>query len=323
LNKIFFIVFGLLAVASIAGLTTEFVNFDVQDFQFFGSFAEFDEAVCICKADDGTVSKENCQQFGGDIKDPNGVCIIHPDVDITDYGILPTNDQGCSVSFWKSHADESQVLSIWPTGFNPDDYYNDLFKTTIVSEDENEEEDDEGNRGEGITSGKKDLTKEQTDDDKVRDKDEGNRGEGITSGKKDLTKEQTDDDKVRDKDKVKDENKLNQKDKDKDKDENRVKDEDSKDDDTDKGPTLLEALNAKGGKMGHILQASVAALLNSAHSEVSYQYSVQEVISMTLDAINSENYKDGIDIFEELNEEGVRPPLCEDFDQLLKLDSKN
>ena len=294
MNKIFFIVFGLLAVASIAGLTTEFVNFDVQDFQFFGSFAEFDEAVCICKADDGTVSKENCQQFGGDIKDPNGVCIIHPDVDITDYGILPTNDQGCSVSFWKSHADESQVLSIWPRGFNPDDYYNDLFKTTIVSEDENEEEDDEGNRGEGITSGKKDLTKEQTDDDKVRDKD-----------------------------KVKDENKLNQKDKDKDKDENRVKDEDSKDDDTDKGPTLLEALNAKGGKMGHILQASVAALLNSAHSEVSYQYSVQEVISMTLDAINSENYKDGIDIFEELNEEGVRPPLCEDFDQLLKLDSKN
>ena len=294
MNKIFFIVFGLLAVASIAGLTTEFVNFDVQDFQFFGSFAEFDEAVCICKADDGTVSKENCQQFGGDIKDPNGVCIIHPDVDITDYGILPTNDQGCSVSFWKSHADESQVLSIWPTGFNPDDYYNDLFKITIVSEDENEEEDDEGNRGEGITSGKKDLTKEQTDDDKVRDKD-----------------------------KVKDENKLNQKDKDKDKDENRVKDEDSKDDDTDKGPTLLEALNAKGGKMGHILQASVAALLNSAHSEVSYQYSVQEVISMTLDAINSENYKDGIDIFEELNEEGVRPPLCEDFDQLLKLDSKN
>ena len=142
MNKIFFIVFGLLAVASIAGLTTEFVNFDVQDFQFFGSFAEFDEAVCICKADDGTVSKENCQQFGGDIKDPNGVCIIHPDVDITDYGILPTNDQGCSVSFWKSHADESQVLSIWPTGFNPDDYYNDLFKITIVSEDENEEEDE-------------------------------------------------------------------------------------------------------------------------------------------------------------------------------------
>ncbi len=36
---------------------------------------------------------------------------------------------------------------------------------------------------------------------------------------------------------------------------------------------------------------------------------------MTLDAINSENYKDGIDIFEELNEEGVLPPLCEDFDE--------
>ncbi len=48
---------------------------------------------------------------------------------------------------------------------------------------------------------------------------------------------------------------------------------------------------------------------------------------MTLDAINSENYlPDAIDIFDELNEEGIRPPLCEDFDENsrgLNLDSKN
>jgi len=300
LNKIFFIVFGLIAVASVAGLSTEFVNFDVQDFQFFGSFTEFEEAVCTCEGDDGTVSKENCEQFAGDITDINGVCVLHPDVDIGDYGVLPTLDQGCGVAFWISNADESQVLSIWPAGYNPDDSYNDLFKTTIVSENENKDK----------------------DEDKVRDEDKLN---------------QKDKDEVKDEDKVRDEDSqdddtdkgltlreaLNEKDKDEVKDEDKVRDEDSQDDDTDKGLTLREALNEKGGKMGNILRASVAALLNSAHLEVSYQYPVQEVISMTLDAINSENYQDAIDIFEEHNEQGVRPPLCEDFDENINISNLN
>ncbi len=300
MNKIFYIVFGLIAVASIAGLSTEFVNFDVQDYQFFGSFAEFDEAVCTCEGNDGTVSKENCQQFGADMSftDLNGVCVLHPAVDIGDYGVLHTLDQGCGVGFWKSQADESQVLSIWPAGYNPDDYYNDLFQTTIVSENENKDKDEDKVRDENKFS--------QKDKDEVKDEDKFS---------------QKDKDEVKDENKVSDEDKLNQKDKDevknenKGRDEDKVKDKDSEDDDTDEGLTLLEALNAKGGKMGHLLRASVAALLNSAHSEVSYQYPVHEVISMTQDAINNENYQDAIDIFEELNEEGVRPPLCEDFDE--------
>jgi len=285
LNKIFFIVFGLIAVASIAGLSTEFVNFNVQDFQFFGSFAEFDEAVCTCEGTDGTVTKDNCQQFGGDFTDLNSVCILHLDVGIGDYGALPTLDQGCSVSFWKSQADESQVLSIWPAGYNPDDYYNDLFQTTIVSENENEEEIDD--KVECIMN--------------IAPEFGGCTAEEIAK-------------KNQDKDKVKDNGKVKDKDSEDD-DTDEVKDEDSEDDDTDEGLTLLEALNAKHGKMGHLIRASVAALLNSAHSEVSYQYPVQEVISMTQDAINNENYQDAIDIFEELNEEGVRPALCEDFDE--------
>ena len=65
--------------------------------------------------------------------------------------------------------------------------------------------------------------------------------------------------------------------------------------------------------MGTLLKTSVAAMLNSAHLEISYNYPVQEVISMTQDAINEENYQDTINIFEELNEQGVRPSLCEDF----------
>jgi len=320
LNKIFFIVFGLIAVASVAGLSTEFVNFDVQDFQFFGSFTEFEEAVCTCEGDDGTVSKENCEQFAGDITDINGVCVLHPDVDIGDYGVLPPLDQGCGVSFWISNADESQVLSIWPAGYNPDDSYNDLFKTTIVSENENKDKDEDKVRDEDKLNQKdKDEVK---DEDKVRDEDKLN---------------QKDKDEVKDEDKVRDEDSqdddtdkgltlreaLHEKDKDEVKDEDKVRDEDSQDDDTDKGLTLREALNEKGGKMGNILRASVAALLNSAHSEVSYQYPVQEVISMTLDAINNENYQDAIDIFEEHNEQGVRPPLCEDFDENINIPNLN
>ncbi len=303
MNKIFYIVFGLIAVASIAGLSTEFVNFDVQDYQFFGSFAEFDEAVCTCEGNDGTVSKENCQQFGADMSftDLNGVCVLHPAVDIGDYGVLPTLDQGCGVGFWKSNADESQVLSIWPAGYNPDDYYNDMFKTTIVSENKNKDK-----------GGDKKVV------DKVSDEDKGKGGDKVSDEDKivGIDSEDDDTDKGGDKkvvDKVSDEDKG--KDGDKVSDEDKIVGIDSEDDDTDNVLTLLEALNAKGGKMGHLLRASVAALLNSAHSEVSYQYPVQEVISMTQDAMNSENYNDAIDIFEELNEEGVLPPLCEDFDE--------
>jgi len=142
MNKIFIAVFGLIAIASVAGLSTEFVNFNVQDFQFFGSFTNFDEAVCACEAADGSVSKENCEQFAGDFADLNDVCILHPDVDIEDYGVVPAANQGCSVGFWISNADESQLLVTWPAGYNPDDNYNDLFGTTIGKENVNEEEDD-------------------------------------------------------------------------------------------------------------------------------------------------------------------------------------
>jgi len=294
-------------VASIAGLSTEFVNFNLQDFQFFGSFADFDKAFCTCEGDDGTFSKENCEQFGGDITDINGVCVLHPDVNLGDYGILPTNDQGCGVGFWNSNADEPQFLSIWPANYKPNYYYNDLFKTTIGSENENKDKDKNP-----LSKKDKDEVKDENKLSK-KDKDEVKDENPLSKKDKDEVKDENKLSKE-DKDEVKDENKLSKEDKDEVKDENKVRDENSEDDDTDTGLTLLEALNEKGGKMGNILRASVAALLNSAHSEVNYQYSVQEVISMTQDAINSENYQDAIDIFEELNEEGVRPPLCEDFD---------
>ena len=271
MNKVFFIVLGIIGFASFAGLSTEFVNLNVQDFKLFDSMTDFDEAVCTCEGEDGSISKENCQQFAGDITDLNGVCILHPDADIEDYGELPIADEACGVGFWKSKAFESEVLSIWPAGYTPDDYYNDLFQTTFGTENVNEQEQDvviECNMNTSPEFG------------------------GCTAEELAILNQQ-DIDETEVRDEVNDETEVN-----------------DADDVPDNGPTLLEALNANGGETNLLIRASATALLNSAHSEVSYQYSVQEVISMTQDSINNENYQDLTDIFEELNEQGVEPPLC-------------
>jgi len=52
-------------------------------------------------------------------------------------------------------------------------------------------------------------------------------------------------------------------------------------------PTLLEALNAGGGGLNALLRHSTAALLNAAHPNVEYAYTVAQVISLTQAAILS------------------------------------
>ena len=52
-------------------------------------------------------------------------------------------------------------------------------------------------------------------------------------------------------------------------------------------PTLLQALNAGGGALNALLRHSTAALLNAAHPNVEYAYTVAQVISLTQAAILS------------------------------------
>jgi len=58
------------------------------------------------------------------------------------------------------------------------------------------------------------------------------------------------------------------------------------------GPTLEDALNARGGGINLFARESVAAMLNAAEDEVNYLYSVPEVMQITQQAIIDEDYID-------------------------------
>jgi len=73
------------------------------------------------------------------------------------------------------------------------------------------------------------------------------------------------------------------------------------------GYTLLDALNKKNHlkhNQKQIAKESVTAILNAAHSKVDYHYSVPEVMSITHDAMLSEDYKSYAKEFKKYNNVG-------------------
>lgn len=70
------------------------------------------------------------------------------------------------------------------------------------------------------------------------------------------------------------------------------------------GPTLREALEANGGGINALARHAVAALLNAAHPDVSYPYTVADVIAMFQEAFDSDDFETTKDEFEEANEFG-------------------
>jgi hypothetical protein len=77
-------------------------------------------------------------------------------------------------------------------------------------------------------------------------------------------------------------------------------------------PTLLEALQAKGGCINALARHAVAALLNAASSNVNYLYTVAEVIAMTQSAIDSadcDTIEDTKDLFDAANNDEGGCPL--------------
>lgn len=67
-------------------------------------------------------------------------------------------------------------------------------------------------------------------------------------------------------------------------------------------PTLLEALELKGGGLNALMRHAVAALLNAAHPEIGYAFSVEEVISKFQAAFDSGEFEATKDEFEAANE---------------------
>lgn len=77
-------------------------------------------------------------------------------------------------------------------------------------------------------------------------------------------------------------------------------------------PTLLQALELKGGDVNALMRQAVAALLNSAHPDIAYTFFPEdEVITMFQDAFNSGEYQPTEGLFNSANEMGcpMSPPL--------------
>lgn len=69
-------------------------------------------------------------------------------------------------------------------------------------------------------------------------------------------------------------------------------------------PTLLEALELRGGSLNALMRHSAAALLNAASPDIHYAYSVDEVVTGFQGAFDSGDYEATKDAFEAANEAG-------------------
>ncbi len=180
LNKIILVAIVFASISGVGFLSHNVFSIDLQSFQFLGSIDEFTSPVCTCAGDDGLFSMENCQQFMGDYSDPNMLCVW--EAGIEEYGDPPSSAQGCGVGFWKNNAGSSELSVIesesdtmWPPGYQPDYYYNDMFHTTILALPENVIDDDKKKDSKENEIHRNDvISEDETDenDDKKKDSKE-------------------------------------------------------------------------------------------------------------------------------------------------------
>jgi len=338
LNKIVLVLIALTAISGVGVLANNMFIIDLQPYQIFNSFDQFTDPICTCLGDDGLYSQENCQGFANGFSDPNQLCTAVAGLD--EYGRPPAilSAQGCGVGFWKNNLDsnrdsnlagiESENTLIWPEGYQPNYYFNDMFHTTISpSENDLNVEITKAAKDEnGKNKDEKDDAKDN--DDILREESENEEDEKVARDEHDKNKDEKDDAKDNDDilreeseneehEKVaRDEHDKNKAEKDDAKDNDDILREESENEDVvigdakDRGPTLVEALNARGGDMNSLLRQSVTAMLNAAHPEINYPYSVVQVIELTQISIINEDYQKTIDMFEKYNDELEKPPMC-------------
>lgn len=68
--------------------------------------------------------------------------------------------------------------------------------------------------------------------------------------------------------------------------------------------TLLQALNLGGGGLNALARQAVAAILNAAHPNINYPFTVSQIISMFQSAFDSGNYEPTKDQFDDANNQG-------------------
>jgi len=321
MNKItiFAIVFASLAGV---GLLGNLITLSVQPFGIFGSLSELDGSKCSCNDGQGNFTPENCEQFGGVYDDPNQVCVaLQP---IESYGNPPLEVQGCSASFWMDNSDEVKYLSVWPAGYSPDYYYNTMFQTSIqlsdLAETVNEETDEKEQENsevfginevtsdvelpeetdeissEGQTGEESVVVDEETGEESVVADEEGVVADEETGEEGVVASEDTSEESV-----VADEDQGSE--------DELVENTSLTNDQNTNGLTIIQALTLKDGKLNLLLRESVAAMLNAAHPDVKYPYTVPQIMTMTQIAIANENYDDTLNLLKTFNDKG-NSPLC-------------
>ena len=292
MKKITIIVIIFASLAGV-GLLGNLIALDIQPFGIFGSLSELDGSKCSCKDVNGNYDPANCQKFMGIYTDPNGVCVgIAPNVD---YGNPPSENQGCSASFWAANAETVGNLSVWPTGYSPNNYYNQMFQATIQFSDLDEtvhEENTDDQKNSAVFGINEDSIESKSSEENVESSDETVDVESSDETVDVESSDETVDEKMN----QGDENKL-------------VKNASITEDKNKNGLKLVQALQLKEGKLDLLIRESVAAMLNAAHPQIHYPYSVSEIMAMTQIAISTGDYDETMNSLKKANDIG-NSPLC-------------
>ena len=226
----------------------------------------------------------------------------------TVYGGLLDYDEGCSANYWLKSGDPKSTDYSWPSGYSPDLMYEDIFQISLVKDDSKDTK---------IEKLKEKIAKYEA---KIKELQEQGKINRQTSNSLhwllDGIPLNDDGDTVIASDKMKkfydrldlfvDRGILYHLDK------KYILEilEDSDESETQKF-TLLDALsnNVLSPPDKKITKESVAAILNAAHFQINYHYSVSEIMKMTQDAVNSDNEIKTSNEFKKHNLAGASP-LC-------------
>jgi len=347
MNKIIILTVAFAALTGV-GILGNMIFLQIQPLGMFASLDELPGSICSCADANGEFSPLNCEQFLGDFSDsPDMKCeAIAPGA----YGNPPLLTQGCSVDFWMSHVTTSQGRSVWPTGYSPGYYYNEMFQVNMKLP----EEVDNG-KAKNDDKGPKQENDKVTNKNKVNDAEKENNGKKVKdeTGKGSTSIETAENETVEESLETDEEEKDDSRNViisepetvEEEAEESLETDEEEKDDsrnviiseaetdeeevekilETDeeekdpsgniiisepkKGLSLLGALHLKGSQLNGLVRESVAAMLNAAHPEIDYTYSVAEIISMTQIALAHEEYDDTITMLKQANVRG-NTPIC-------------
>jgi len=307
MNKIIILTIAFAALTGV-GILGNMIVLNIQPLGIFASLDELPGSICTCEGEDGTFSPLFCEQFAGIYSDSSEMkCEKIAPNGILSYGDPPLAAGGCSVDFWKSHADAEKYPSVWTTGYSPDYYFNDMFQVNIKLPDEVDDEkenDVENVRDETVEGIPSIETAEKETVEQEEDSTETDEVEIDAFGNVIISEPETVEQEVEERLETVEQE------------ENSTETDEEKRDifgniipERRKDLNLLQALELEGSQLNQLVRESVAAMLNSAHPEIDYTYSVAKIISMTQIAMANGDYDNTITLLKEINDIG-NTPIC-------------